>query len=76
MKVIITDCDHDNIEIEKKVFADAGIEMELKQAITEEEVIRKCQDGDIFIVQYAKYHRPGDGTLSQTALCGALRCGR
>lgn len=54
MKVIITDCDHDQIEIEKKIFADAGIEMELKQAITEEEVIRECQDGDIFIVQYAK----------------------
>ena len=24
MKVIITDCDHDSIDIEKKVFADAG----------------------------------------------------
>ena len=35
MKVIITDCDHDSIDIEKKVFADAGMEVELKQAITE-----------------------------------------
>ena len=39
MKVIITDCDHDSIDIEKKVFADAGMEVELKQAITEDEVI-------------------------------------
>ena len=54
MKVIITDCDHDSIDIEKKVFKDAGMEVELKQAITEDEVIEQCQDAEIFIVQYAK----------------------
>lgn len=54
MKVIITDCDHENIDIEKKVFADAGIDVELKQAITEEEVIAQCQGAEIFIVQYAR----------------------
>ena len=54
MKVIITDCDHDNIEIEKKIFAAAGIEMELKQAVSEEEVIAECKDAEIFVVQYAK----------------------
>ena len=54
MKVIITDCDHDSIDIEKKVFADAEMEVELKQAITEDEVIEQCQDAEIFIVQYAK----------------------
>ena len=43
MKVIITDCDHDSIDIEKKVFADAGMEVELKQAITEDEVIEQCR---------------------------------
>lgn len=54
MKAIITDCDHDNINIEKAVFEKAGIPLELKQAITEDEVIDQCQDADIFIVQYAK----------------------
>lgn len=54
MKVIITDCDHDSIDIERKIFADAGMEVELKQAITEDEVIAQCQDAEIFIVQYAK----------------------
>lgn len=54
MKVIITDCDHDNINIEKEVFKKAGIPVELKQAITPEQVIEQCQDADIFIVQYAK----------------------
>lgn len=54
MKVIITDCDHENIDIEKKVFLDAGIEVELKNAITEEEVIEQCKGADVFIVQYAQ----------------------
>lgn len=53
MKVYITDCDHDSIDIEKKVFHDAGMEVELKQARTEDEVIEQCKDGEIFIVQYA-----------------------
>lgn len=44
MRVIITDCDHDNIDIEKKVFADAGMSVELRQAVTEDEVIAQCQD--------------------------------
>lgn len=54
MKVIITDCDHDSIDIEKKVFEEAGMEVKLTQAITEDEVIEQCQDAEIFIVQYAK----------------------
>ncbi|MGO5353996.1 C-terminal binding protein [Faecalicoccus sp. LCP19S3_E3] len=54
MKVIITDCDHENINIEKEIFDRAGICVELKQAITEDEVIEQCQGADVFIVQYAK----------------------
>ena len=54
MRVIITDCDHDSIDIEKKVFADAGMSVELRQAVTEEDVIAQCQDAEIFIVQYAR----------------------
>ena len=54
MRVVITDCDHDNIDIEKAVFAQAGMHVENKQVLTEEEVIANCQDVDIFIVQYAR----------------------
>lgn len=54
MKIYITDCDHDNVAIERKVFEDAGMEVELKKAKTEEEVIAQCKDGEILIVQYAK----------------------
>lgn len=57
MKVIITDCDHDHIDIERSIFEEAGIEMELLQAITEDEVIEQCQDAEIFVVQYAKISR-------------------
>ncbi|WP_125589024.1 C-terminal binding protein [Companilactobacillus jidongensis] len=54
MKVYITDCDHDSVDIEKKVFADANMEVTLCNAKTEDEVINQCSDGEIFIVQYAK----------------------
>lgn len=54
MKVIITDCDHENIDIETEVLNKAGIEFELKSARTEEEVIEQCGGADIFIVQYAR----------------------
>ena len=57
MKVIITDCDHDSIDIEKKVFADAGMEVELKQAITEDEVIEQCQDAEIFMYSMQRLQR-------------------
>lgn len=54
MKIYITDCDHDNINMETKVFQNAGMHFELKQAKTEDEVIKQCGDANILIVQYAK----------------------
>lgn len=53
MKIYITDCDHKNIDIEKKVFKEAGFNVVWENAQTEEDVISKCSDGDVFIVQYA-----------------------
>lgn len=57
MKVIITDCDHANIDIEKNVLDKAGISFELKQCITEEDLIEQCQGAEIFINQYAPITR-------------------
>lgn len=54
MRAIIVDCDHGHIEIEKEIFAKAGIEVSLKQVYSEDDVIRECQDAELFIVQYAK----------------------
>lgn len=53
MKVIITDCDHANINIETEILTKAGLDFELKQCKTEEDLIEQCKDGEIFINQYA-----------------------
>ncbi len=57
MKVIITDCDHANIDIETGILNKAGLEFELKQCKTEEDLIEQCKDGNIFINQYAPITR-------------------
>lgn len=53
MKAIITDCDHENINIETTVFNKAGIPFELKQCRTEDDVINECKNAQALIVQYA-----------------------
>ncbi len=53
MKVIITDCDHKNINIETDILSAAGLEVELLQCRTEEDLISQCKDADVFINQYA-----------------------
>lgn len=53
MKVIITDCDHKDINIETEVFNKAGVDFELKQCHTEDDLINQCKDADAFVVQYA-----------------------
>lgn len=52
-KVIITDCDHNNIDIERKMFSDAGVELELLQCHSEDELIESCRGVGVFINQYA-----------------------
>lgn len=53
MKVIITDCDHENIEIEEEILSKDGIEYSLSQCKTEEDLIEQCMDANILINQYA-----------------------
>lgn len=53
MRIIITDCDHENMLEEEAVFRRAGIGYTLLQCRTEEEVISQCQEGEILINQYA-----------------------
>ncbi|TCS80125.1 C-terminal binding protein [Pectinatus cerevisiiphilus] len=53
MKAIITDCDHENINIETAIFNKAGIPFELKQCHTEDDIINECKNAQAFIVQYA-----------------------
>ena len=53
-KIIITDCDHKDITIEKNVFEQAGVAYELKQVKTEQAVIDNCQDATVLCIQYAQ----------------------
>ncbi|NLJ98040.1 MAG: C-terminal binding protein [Tissierellia bacterium] len=53
MKVIITDCDHEDINIETEILNSAGMEFELLQCKTEEELIKQCWNAEILINQYA-----------------------
>lgn len=53
MKVIITDCDHENIDIETKILNEANLPFELLQCKTEQDLIDNCKGANILINQYA-----------------------
>ncbi|WP_404427150.1 C-terminal binding protein [Ureibacillus chungkukjangi] len=55
MKVIISDCDHQDIEIERKIFSENNVFLELQQNLTEEDVIQYCQEASVIINQYAPF---------------------
>ncbi|ONI38735.1 dehydrogenase [Candidatus Epulonipiscium fishelsonii] len=57
MKIIITDCDHANLDQEILVFNKCNAEYELKQCKTEEDLINQCKGYSIFINQYAPFTR-------------------
>jgi len=52
-KVVITDCDHPDIEEEKKLFARIGAELIWAQAKEEKEILLACRDADGLLNQYA-----------------------
>lgn len=53
MRIVITDCDHPDVDIERRTAADAGVEIRLEQCRSEDEVIERCADADGLLVQYA-----------------------
>lgn len=53
MRIIITDCDHENMLEEETVFRQAGASYTLLQCRTEGDVIAQCQEAEILINQYA-----------------------
>ena len=52
-KVVITDCDHPDIDEEKEIFGRIGAELVWEEARKEEDLIRVCQDADGLLNQYA-----------------------
>jgi len=56
-KVVITDCDHPSVEIEKEILSEIDPEFVLAYCNTEDEVIEVAQDADGIINQYAPITR-------------------
>lgn len=52
-KIVITDCDHPSVDIEKTVFQTINAEVTLENCRTEEDVIAVASDSDGIINQYA-----------------------
>jgi D-3-phosphoglycerate dehydrogenase / 2-oxoglutarate reductase len=53
VRIVVTDCDHPDVEIERAAAADAGVELRLERCRTEDDVIARCADADGLLVQYA-----------------------
>lgn len=54
-RIAITDCDHESFDIEKKVLAEAGIELEIFQCKTEDDLIEQFQGIHAALNQYAPF---------------------
>jgi D-3-phosphoglycerate dehydrogenase len=56
-KIIITDCDHPSVEIERAILSEIDPELILANCNTEDEVIEAAKDADGIINQYAPFTR-------------------
>jgi D-3-phosphoglycerate dehydrogenase / 2-oxoglutarate reductase len=54
LKVVFTDFDFPDIDIERNIFSDLDCEIVTPQAIEENDLIEACKDADGLCVQYAK----------------------
>ena len=57
LKIVITDCDHPSVEIEKAILREIDPELILANCNTEDEVIEAAKDADGIINQYAPMNR-------------------
>jgi D-3-phosphoglycerate dehydrogenase / 2-oxoglutarate reductase len=53
MKVVITDCDHPDVDAERRIFAEAGLDTELASCRTAADVIAAGQGAVALLTQYA-----------------------
>ncbi len=71
--MVITDCDHPDVEPERAVFAEAGVDLRLESCTSAQDVIEAAADAEAIIVQYAPV---GDGALEALERCrGVVRYG-
>ena len=73
MKIYITDCDHESMEIEKNTFVEQGVDFEILNITQPTDIIKACHDADALILQYATI---SDSVLSSLKnLKGVVRYG-
>lgn len=73
MKIYITDCDHESMEIEKQTFVQQGIDFEILNITQPNDIIKQCYDANALILQYATI---SDDVLSNLKnLKGVVRYG-
>ena len=71
--VVITDCDHPDVDPERAVCEEADVELRLEQCSSAQDVIEAAADADALIVQYAPI---GDDVLDALERCrGVVRYG-
>src|ERR671922_11901 len=77
-KVVISDYDFGDVDIERAILEAAGLRVVALQAKSEEELINEARDCDAIINQYARVVvNTGRGpTIDNAALAKALREGR
>lgn len=57
MKIIVTDCDHENMIQEDEIFAKAGLSYTHLECIKEDDLIEQAKGGEIMMTQYGEFSR-------------------
>ncbi|MDR1828048.1 MAG: C-terminal binding protein [Methylobacteriaceae bacterium] len=57
MKIVVSDCDHENLAQEEQILGAAGLPFTLLKCRTEEETIRDCKGAELVMNQYAPFTR-------------------
>ncbi len=55
MQIVVSDCDHESMQPEEKVFAEAGMTFRMLRCLTEEDLIAECKGANIVLNQYAPF---------------------
>lgn len=66
--IYISDCDHENIDIEKKIIEEGNLSLKLLQCKSEEDVIENCREAKVLINQYAPITKKVIESLPQLKL--------
>ncbi len=55
MKIVISDCDHDSMSVEERLFAASGLSYTHLACRTEDDVIAECRGAGVIMNQYAPF---------------------